>query len=504
LTRTEAIVVLDCGATNLRSIVVGRQGELLAEASRPNSAVPQPGNPTMKIWDLGAVFTKLCSATKEALGGIRGTSIEGVTVATWGADGAPVKGDGSLAYPVISWQCGRTEALARDLGREIDPWKIYGISGYQVMAINTLFKLMWLREHAPRSLQSADYWLMMPGLVEAELGADPHVDPTSASTTMAMDLRSLDWSEELLDLAGLDPGFFPPWKYPGEITGTVSGEASAKSGIPAGTPIVAGGHDTQFALVGSGASRGEAILSSGTWEIAAIRSESFTPTRSGFEGGVIFESDAVKGWYDPQILMMGSGVLEWLRANFFADIPPGDYASLIDMGSRAAPGAGGVVLVPSFVSDSGPTRRFGTRGTLLGLELSTTRGEIYRAALEGLSYQLRHALEVLTDSTGMEPESLRVVGGGSKNDLWNRIRADVTQLPVSTTSQKEATVVGAAMVALVGLGVLPSLDQAVEGLDVEITSYHPGPDADFYEDRYRAYREVPVALQPAYADAQRD
>ena len=161
-------------------------------------------------------------------------------------------------------------------------------------------------------------------------------------------------------------------------------------------------------------------------------------------------------------------------------------------------------MIPSFVSDSGPTRRYGTRGTLLGLNLGTSRGEIYRAALEGLSYQLRHALEVLTDSTGEAPDSLRVVGGGSKNQLWNRIRADVTRLPVSTTSQKEATVVGAAMVAFAGLGLLPSLEDAVGGLEVKTTTYEPGPDSGLYEDRYRAYRQAPPALEPAFVEAQRD
>jgi sugar (pentulose or hexulose) kinase len=175
---------------------------------------------------------------------------------------------------------------------------------------------------------------------------------------------------------------------------------------------------------------------------------------------------------------------------------------MIELGKGVPAGSRGVTVLPSFVSDSGPTRRYGTKGTILGLQLGTRREELYRSAMEGLSYQLRNALDVLSTSTGDGPGGLRVVGGGSKNALWNQIRADVTGLPVTITSHKEATVIGAAFVAFAGVGRFESVESALGEMDISTTIFEPGPDSAAYQEEYSKYLELPPALEPAYS--QRD
>ncbi|MBM4032743.1 MAG: hypothetical protein FJ291_13270, partial [Planctomycetes bacterium] len=164
-----------------------------------------------------------------------------------------------------------------------------------------------------------------------------------------------------------------------------------------------------------------------------------------------------------------------------------------------APGAGGVTLIPSFVAGTGPTRRYGTLGTLLGLTISTERGQVYRAALEGLSCQLQLAIEMLDAATGFSPRGIRVVGGGSKNDLWNQIRADVTGLPVTTIEQKEATVLGAAICAFVGTGVHPTVESAQRAMKLAETAFRPSSQRDAYQKLYEAYRRVLPALKRHYS-----
>src|SRR5205823_10170986 len=108
------------------------------------------------------------------------------------------------------------------------------------------------------------------------------------------------------------------------------------------------------------------------------------------------------GLWNPQCLMMGSGVLEWVRGQFYAGLPAGAeaYGTMIAEAEAASVGAGGVTLIPSFVAGAGPTRRYQTQGTLLGLGVATGRGQLYRAALEGLAFQLRAALDMLAQTTG--------------------------------------------------------------------------------------------------------
>jgi len=503
---TDIAIVLDCGATNASAVAVDAAGNILRAASRPNAPSPQlmpeadsprraDGERGWLIWDLDQVWGKLCDACHEVCSAIDGSAIKAVAVTTFGADGAPVRADGSLTYPVISWQCERTRPMAQRLLAEIDAREIFAETGYQMFPFNTLLRFMWLRENAPRALEEAACWLMTPGLLSHRLCGEFSIDPTIGSTTMVMALRKRDWSERMLRLADLDASFFPRWKEPGEVIGTLLRSAAEQTGLPQGIPVVAAGHDTQFAIAGAGAGEGEAVLSSGTWEILSFRANDFRPTAASFEHGLICECDAQPGFWNPQMLMMGSAVLEWVRRHFFTSARGEEaYAQMVREAQAVPPGASGVTLVPSFVPDAGPTRRHGIPGALLGLTLTTQPGQIYRAALEGLSFQLRQALEILSNCTGFRARKVRVVGGGSKNAMWNQLRADALNRPVVAIGQQEATSLGAALFALVGAGVFRSFAETLESVDFAETVFEPSPDADRYDELYQRYFTVPQAL----------
>jgi L-fuculokinase len=493
-------LVFDCGATNLKVVAVNSDGEIAAHASSPNSPSPQRGgNPGWLIWDLEEIWRKLCLASREVLGKIDPRTVSTVIVATWGADGAPVRKDGSLTYPPISWQCPRTAETAKRIEERISSWEIFRITGYQITPFNTLLRLIWLRENAPEALDEAYTWLMMPGLITFRLCGEFHIEPTSASTMMAMDLKRRDWSDSLLELAGLDPGFFPEWTEPGVTVGYVTEEAERRCGVPSGVPVAAGGHDTQFALFGSGARIDEAILSSGTWEILGVRSDTFNPTRSAFENGLLFEADVQPGYWNPQLLMMGSGVLEWLLDKVYPEGEEKRYELMIREAEKEKAGSEGVMFIPSFVKETGPSKKYGTLGTILGLTLRTSRGQLIRSALESLSFQLRHGLEILQAEVTEEIRGIRVVGGGSRNPLWNQIRVNVTGLPVVTTEQKEYTALGAAITRFIEAGTYRSLEDARRRIFSEERVFRPDADAEVYEELFRRYKGALEALREYYS-----
>ena len=497
----ELVLVLDCGATNARAVAVDTTGRVVSSASRPNEPARQPDAPEdWRIWPLNDVFAKLADACSEAIAAIEPERIRALTVTTFGADGAPVSADGELTYPVISWQCSRTEELAAKIGQRIDPWELFRVTGYQVIPFDTLLKLIWLRENEPQALEDADEWLMMPGLLSMLLCGERSIDPTSAGTMMAMDMAQRDWSESILKEAELDPSFFPRWVEPGQVIGKVTSEAADRTGLPAGIPVVAAGHDTQFAAVGSGAAPYEAILSSGTWEILMMRQRSYEASRKGFDSGLIIEADAEPGHWNPQLLMMGSGPLEWIRERFFGEMEDrGEaYERMIAEAEQVQPGAGGVTMLPSFVPDTGPTAAYRTKGTILGLALGTTRAQVYRAGLEGLCFQLRHATDVLEAATGFAPQGIRLVGGGARNRLWNQLRADVTGLPVTTIANEEATVAGAAIFAFIGAGVFDSVDGGQRAAELGEHTTEPSDQRSAYNELYPAYLSLPPQLEGYY------
>jgi len=493
------VLVIDCGSTNIRAIAIDPYGKIIAQANRPNQSYPQTnGKPGWLIWNLEEIWQKISEASREVTYTTGPENIGAVIVTTWGSDGAPVKRDGTPTYPPISWQCPRTRKIAKNIVKEISAWRIFQITGYQVISFNTLLKMIWLRRNAPEALNEAYTWLMMPGLIVHRLTGQFHIDPTSASTMMAMNLKMRDWADSLLELANLDSSFFPEWYEPCQIVGHVTEEAEKKCGIPSETPVVVGGHDTQFAMLGSGAKPDDAILSSGTWEILSVRIGSFKPNQIGFEEGLIIEADVQPNLWNPQLLMIGSAVLEWVRELFFPELKGQDYDAMIKEAEKTPPGAGDVTFIPSLFRESGPARKYGALGTILGLTLQTSRDHIYRAALEGLSFQLREALRILTEAAGFHVSGIRAVGGGSKNALWNRIRADVTGLPIVVPAQKEATALGAAITAFVGIGRYGSIAEAERHLFSEGERLEPGVDRVFYKEVSKRYGKALLNLKDFY------
>jgi len=494
-------IVFDCGSTSTRVIAVSARGDFLAQASAPSA-------PTMKkiaggeapVWDIDALWRKLATLSRKVVAEINPESICAATVTTFGADGTLVDAGGRITHPVLSWQFQGTAEQARLIARRIDPKRTFRLTGYQIINFNTILKLMWLRKYAPEALAASHAFLMMPGLVSLRLSGEMSIDPTIASTTMAWDLAKDTWCDEILAAAKIDPAIFPRVVESGGVIGRITRKASRSTGIPAGVPVIAAGHDTQFAPIGAGARRNEIVLSSGTWEIAMIRSDRFRATAASFKNGLIAERDSRKGLLNPQLLMMGSGVLEWIRKHFFAHLAddPRAYDKMIRAAADVPPGSGGVMLLPAFIKGTGPTASKGTLGTLLGLTLATSPAQIYRAALEGLSFQLRHAVEILAVATGAETRRIRVVGGGAKNKLWNQLRADVTGLPVIAAKQTEATVLGAAITAFAGTGAIPSVQHGQKTMLRGQTTYRPSKSRKHYDHLYQAYAQLPGNLSRVY------
>ncbi|MEM2129641.1 MAG: FGGY family carbohydrate kinase [Candidatus Bathyarchaeia archaeon] len=487
----EVVMVFDCGSTNLRVVAINSQGAIKAQSSFPNKSKPQNSRtPEWLIWDLDEIWAKLCKASRDVVTKIDSRNVKAVTVITWGADGAPVDKNGRLTYPIISWQCPRTVEAMNNITKMLSPFEIFCITGYQLTSFNTLIKLYWLRKHEPEALSKAYTWLMMAGLIAHRLTGEFHIDPTSASTMMAMDLGCRDWSKTMLDLVGLDSGFFPEWLEPGQVVGNVTEKAEKECSIPSGVLVVAGGHDSQFAILGSMATENEAVLSSGTWEILGQRSNVYNPTQEAFDDGLIIEADVTRGFWNPQLLMMGSGVLEWVADKMVTEKGSIKYEALIKMAEGVPAGAGGVVFVPSFVKETGPTKKYGVSGAILGLTLRTTRNHIVRATFEGLSYQLAQALKILEREKGSNIKKIRVVGGGSKNRLWNQIRADVTGVPVTVTDLKECASLGAALVSFMGIGRFSSFEEAKANVHMKEETFTPSENRKVYEKLLRSYDTV--------------
>ncbi len=474
---------MDVGATNVRTVAVNSTGKIVASRSYANETDDDPFLENGRIWDVDKIWNKLSLACKDVINDIDSNRIAGVTVTTFGVDGTFVDESGNPTYPVISWQCMRTAPIMKNIDDYISLQELYNISGVYPFAFNTINKLIWFKENKPEIIEKSHSFVFITSLLISRLTGVIMNDTTMMGTSMLADLRSREFSTKIMNALGFDASVFGELVNPGDNAGKVTSKASVITGLPVGTPVFFAGHDTQFAVFGSGAKLNQPVLSSGTWEVLMTRSDCFSASDFGFDNNLTTEADAIPGYYNIGQNWLGSGVLEWFSGHFYSGLT-GDnlYNTMIGEAQDEDPGCDGLIVDPAFYDGDN-----NKGGVISGLSINTGRGKLYRAFLEGLSCRLREGMEALEKAGSFKTDKIICVGGGSKNKLWNQIRADVCNVPVQLIDQKETTVLGASFFVFAGLQPHVSPEDMRENIDYKPELIYPSENSAVYNDLYKRY-----------------
>jgi L-fuculokinase len=483
----KVVLIFDCGATNVRVIAINPEGEIAASKSFPNLTREDPEYKGGRIWDLHEIWAKLCEASRNVVSLIGPNSIVGVTTTTFGVDGTFLDRNGKLLYPVISWQCERTAPIMQNISKYIPLAELYKLNGVNAYSFNTINKLIWFKENYPHLISEADSFLFMPSLINFQLTGEKCNDATMLGTSMLSSLENRELSREILDKIDFPGHLFGNIGEASERVGSVTPLASGQTGIPSGTMVCLAGHDTQFAIFGSGAGIDQSVLSSGTWEILMTRSAKFSTTELQLNAGITTEFDAVAGLYNIGLNRLGSGIIEWVRKQFFSECLDEDcYDIMIKEAMDVEVGSNGIFINPDFNNSKNTYKR----GEIIGLTLNSKRGEIFRAVLEALSFQLKLSLKALENAGGFKAGKIICVGGGSKNHLWNQIRADVTGLPIEIIQQKETTVLGASFFAFTAAGIYSNPDEARQKINYNSEFIYPSENAKQYQKTFIQWHKL--------------
>ena len=469
MAKGDIVIVFDCGATNVRVIAINSRGLIIASESLPNNTKPDPYYPAYRIWDVNEIWQKMCQSSQKVINRIIRNDIAGVTVTTFGVDGTLFDRSGKMLYPVISWQCERTNPIMANIGKYVPLTDLYKECGVLPFTFNTINKLIWFAEQKPELIEKSHMFLFMPSVFTYLLTGEMVNDTTMAGTSMVSSLSSRKFSVPILNRIDFPAEKLGDPVEAGNIIGKINNKAASETGIPNGIPVVATGHDTQFAIFGSGAEINEPVLSSGTWEILMVRSESYKTDRKQLDMAITTELDTRPGLFNIGNQWIASGVLEWARKNLYADLGENVYETMISGAEKIPSGCNGVTVVPKFYEEL----KGKPGGQILGLTMETTRDEIYRAMLEALSKRLVEGKRVLEDAGGFRTESILCVGGGSKNRLWNRLRADYTGVPIKIIDHKETTVLGASLFVQAACGNAGSPEEARRQIDYKTEIIEP-------------------------------
>jgi xylulokinase len=400
--------------------------------------------------------------------------------------------------PAILWLDARAHQEIAELGSA----HVHELSGKPPDTTPAIYKLAWLSRHEPDVLRDADRVGDVQAYLALRLTGRWATSHGSADTLGLFDLQRLDWSPELLDLAGVRLDQLPDLVSPGRRVGMLTDGVSRTLGLPGPVPLVAGIGDGQAAGLALGVTVPEvAYLNLGTSMVLGVQSTEYTwdPAFRRLAG---VRPD---GYTLETVLNAAAYVATWCREEFGDGTGGGE----LEAAAAALPsGAEGLLTLPYWNAAQTPYWDPLARGAVVGWHGRHTRAHLYRSILEGIGFELRLHLERLEEVTGHTVETIRLVGGGARSPLWVRIITDITditditQRPIRVCADGELSAAGAALLARAYLdgnataGAGPGVATEPEGRDVL-----PDPaKAHSYAALYAVYRRLYPQLKGVFAE----
>jgi xylulokinase len=425
--------------------------------------------------------------------------------------GAVLLDDGGEAIrPAIIWCDQGTDRECVWLETTLGARRLIELTSNPALTNFTLTRLLWVRAHEPELWRRVRHVLLPKDYVRFRMSGEFATDMADASGTLLLDVVHRRWSEAMLEQTGIDARVLPAVFESPEICARLSRDAAAATGIPEGTPIVAGAGDQAAGAIGMGITRPGAVsVTIGTSGVvfAATDRPATDP-----QGRLHTFCHAVPDrWHVMGVTQAAGLSLRWLRDLLSAPAThsthwradqgrPLHYATLLtydDLIAEAAavpPGAEGVLWAPYLMGERTPHCDPNVRAALVGLAAHHGRGHVVRAVMEGVAFSLRDSFSIFSELS-VPVERVVLGGGGARSALWRQIQADVYGRAVHTVAVDEGAAYGAALLAGVGARIWPTVDQACEAVVRKADEVNPRPDASaIMNHRYDEYGRVYPAL----------
>jgi xylulokinase len=491
---------IDVATTGVKALLIDEEGSVIGSANTEQPLyTPQPlwSEQEPADWWNGAVksIRQVLAETgtpPEAVQGIGLTGqMHGLTL---------LDGNGSVLRPAILWNDQRTGSQCDEIRKRLGKERLIQITGNDALTGFTAPKILWVQENEPDVYSKTRHILLPKDYVRFKLTGDFAMDRADAAGTILLDIKSRDWSPEVLAALNI-PAEWLPQTYEGpEITGHVSAEAALQTGLKPGTPVIAGGGDQAAQAVGVGAVQpGIVALTLGTSGVV------FATTAQPYiepEGRLhAFCHSVPDRWHLMGVMLSAAGSLRWFRDTA---APGKDYDSLLAPASDISPCSEGLLFLPYLTGERTPHPDPLARGAFVGLTIRHSMAHMTRSVLEGVAFGLRDSFELMKAVGISNIHQVRVSGGGARSVLWRQILADVLNAELITVNTTEGAAFGAALLAGVGTGIWSTVDAACQATVKQTGCTTPNADtAARYETGYAVYRKLYPALRDINNDLSR-
>jgi len=489
---------LDIGTGGCKAVVFDSEGKELASSFR-EYPVLHP-HPDWAELNPDEVIDK-CFEVIKAVNAAITDPVVALSISSQGEAFTPVGRDGRALGNAMVSSDARARDIAVDWSKSFGTGKIYNITGHTPHPLFTLYKILWVKENQPDVWNDTRYFLCFEDLLHFRLGLEPKISWSMAGRTMLFDVIRHEWSKEILGAAGLTAEKLAMPVAPGEITGTLSLVIGNKLGFKNPVMLVAGGHDQTCAALGAGVIEpGMCMYATGTVECFCpiLDKPSFSSELQ--RNNLCCYDYTIKGKYTSVAYSLtGGNILRWMRDELGqSEIARAErtgqnpYTLLLD----DMPHAPTDLLVLPYFSATG-TPYFDTRakGAIIGLQHTTKKGEITRALLEGVALEMKLNL-LLMQKSGMKINTFIATGGGTRNNKWNQLKADVLNKKIIVRDVKEAGCYGAALLAISAIEHI-AVEQVLSHNRTGNEIFSPDPEnAALYDEKFESYKLLyPVLKQ---------
>lgn len=473
---------IDVGTTGTKVIVTDENGNISGKGYKEYALITLPGGKVEQNaddWYEAAVF-----ATKQAVSvsGADINEIVALSLSTQGGSTLPVDEDFRPLSNAYTWMDRRAVAEIEEASAENSIDSIYKKTGWEPDPSLDIAKFRWMQKYEKELFCKAHMFLTTVEYMNYKLTGNAVTDPGNAAMRQLADIKTGDWDDTLLSLAGVERERLPECRFTGAYIGTLTEKAAAEFGLTTSVKVYNGGHDQYCAAIGSGAvSDGDMLLSTGTtWVVLGVSREPVY-TESFMAPGV----HPCKGMFGNIASLQSAGsALKWLKQTIGED----DFANMDKEAEKRLESAKNIYFYPYFAGAGFPHNLRDFNSCVLGMELMNDKFDLVRALMEGIAFETRCVLEEF-EKCGTEIRSLKMVGGAAKSKVWSKITSDICGCEILFPKEADTCCVGAAMLAAVGYGVYPDYKTAGENMIKYSETIKPDKTVEkFYNEKYAKYK----------------
>lgn len=477
---------VDLGTSAVKLLLMDENGKIHRIVSKEYPLYfPHPGWSEQMPEDW---FSRSMEGLKELLSECDKSQVKGISFGGQMHGLVVLDKDDRVIRPAILWNDGRTGKQVEYLNSVIGKEKISKYTANIAFAGFTAPKILWMKENEPENFAAIRKIMLPKDYLAYRLSGVFCTEYSDASGMLLLDVEHKVWSEKMLEICSITKEQLPELYESWEPVGCLKPEIAEELGLSSDVKVVAGAGDNAAAAVGTATvgdggcnislgTSGTVFISSGKFgvdENNALHSFAHADGNYHLMGCMLSAASCNKWWMD-----------EILKTRAYAEEQDG----ITGLGENH------VFYLPYLMGERSPHNDPDARAAFIGMSMDTNRGDMTLAVLEGVAFGLRDSLEVAR-SIGAAPQRTKICGGGAKSPLWRKIIANVMNMKVDIIESEEGPGYGAAILAAVGCGVYPSVEEAAKKLVRIVKTEEPDPElVQKYEEKYRRFTQFYPALR---------